>query len=75
MKTACEMELEFRDETTARNIARALELDNQGYVKTRVEGNILHVSSESDSIMELRNTLDDFLACVTVAQKSLEGAE
>ena len=75
MKTACKMELEFRDETTARNIARALELDNQGYVKTRVEGNILHVSSESDAIMSLRNTLDDFLACVTVAQKSLEGTE
>lgn len=74
MKSSCTLELEFPDEKTAQNIAKALELDNAGYVVTRVEGNVLHVSAEADNVMSLRNTIDDFLACATVAQKSLEGS-
>ncbi|MFO7618301.1 MAG: KEOPS complex subunit Pcc1 [Thermoplasmata archaeon] len=75
MKSACTMELEFPDEITARNIAKALELDNAGYLETRVEGNVIHVTAEADNIMTLRNTIDDYLACVSVAQKSLEGTD
>ncbi|MBA3045409.1 MAG: hypothetical protein KKH41_02310 [Candidatus Thermoplasmatota archaeon] len=74
MKSVCTLELEFPDEATATNIAKALELDNAGYVETRVEGNVIHVSAEADNVMTLRNTIDDFLACATVALKSLEGS-
>lgn len=74
MKSTCTMELEFSDEKTAKNIAKALELDNAGYIETRVEGNVLYATTSADNVMSLRNTLDDYLACVTVAQKSLEGS-
>ncbi len=73
MKSTCTLTLEFPDETTARNIAKALELDNAGYLETRVEGKIIHVVAKADDVLSLRNTIDDYLACVTVAQKSLEG--
>ena len=75
MKSACTLELEFPDESTARNIARAMELDNRGYVETRVDGNVIHVTTTADNVMALRNTLDDYLACVSVAQRSIEGSE
>ena len=75
MKSTCTLELEFPDEKTARNIAKALELDNAGYIETRVEGNILYATTTADNVMSLRNTLDDYLACISVAQKSLEGVD
>ena len=75
MKSTCTLELGFPDEATARNIARALELDNAGYLETRVEGNVLHVTAEADNIMTLRNTLDDYLACISVAQRAIDGTE
>jgi tRNA threonylcarbamoyladenosine modification (KEOPS) complex Pcc1 subunit len=75
MKSSCTLELEFPDEKTARNTAKALELDNAGYIEARVEGNILYATTTADNVMSLRNTLDDFLAGVTVAQKSLEGVD
>jgi tRNA threonylcarbamoyladenosine modification (KEOPS) complex Pcc1 subunit len=75
MKSTCTLELEFHDEKTARNIAKALELDNAGYIETRVKGKVLFATTTADNVMSLRNTLDDYLACVTVAQKSLEGVE
>ena len=71
MRSHCTLELSFPDEATARNIAEALELDNAGYVTSRVEGRVLHVTAEADDIMSLRNTIDDYLACLTVAQKSI----
>ena len=72
MKSICTMEIELSDETTARNVARALELDNAGYIDTRVRGNIITARAEAENIMALRNTIDDYLACLTIASKSLE---
>ncbi len=71
MKSICTLEIELPDEATARNIAKALELDNAGYIETRVEGNTIFAKAEAADIMALRNTIDDYLACLTVAQKSI----
>lgn len=71
---ACSLELEFPDAATAKRIAKALELENEGYVEVKVDGSSLQVMIESENLMSLRNTVDDFLACATVALKTLEGA-
>lgn len=71
MKSLCTIEIELPDEETARNIAKSLELDNAGYIETRVEGNTIFARAEAEDIMSLRNTIDDYLACLTVAQKSI----
>lgn len=75
MKAVCTLRLEFPDENTARSIAGAMQLDNAGYVETRIEGNVLYATTTADNVMALRNTVDDFLACANVAQKSLEGSK
>jgi tRNA threonylcarbamoyladenosine modification (KEOPS) complex Pcc1 subunit len=72
MKSVCTMELEFPNDAIASNIAKALDLDNAGYIESRVEGNVIHVTAEASDLMTLRNTIDDYLACVSVAQKSIE---
>ena len=75
MKSLCTLEIQLPDEATAQNIAKALELDNAGYIETRVEGSTIFASARADDIMSLRNTVDDYLACLTVAQKSMEHSE
>ena len=71
MKSICTLEIELPDNETANNIAKALELDNAGYIETEVRGNIIFATAQAEDIMSLRNTIDDYLACLTVAQKSL----
>ena len=73
MKSMCALEIELPDETTAQNIAKSLELDNDGYIETEVRGNIIIAKAEAETIMALRNTVDDYLACLTVALKSIQG--
>jgi tRNA threonylcarbamoyladenosine modification (KEOPS) complex Pcc1 subunit len=69
MRIQCTIELEFRDEDTARNVLGAVRPDDEGYIESRVEGNRLVAVAESDSILGLRNTVDDYLACVSLAEK------
>ena len=71
MKSTCTLEIQLPDETTAQNIAKALELDNAGYIETRVVGSTIFAKAEAADIMSLRNTVDDYLACLTIAQKSI----
>ena len=71
MKSTCTLEIELPDEATAQNIAKALELDNAGYIETRVEGSTIFAKAEASDIMSLRNTVDDYLACISVAEKSV----
>jgi len=73
MEIVCTLELEFTDLATAEKIAKALELENEGYIAATVKGKTIVVTAKSDSVMALRNTVDDFLACATVAQKAIEG--
>ncbi len=71
MKSTCTLEIELSNNETANNIAKALELDNAGYIETRIEGCTIFATAQAEDIMTLRNTIDDYLACLTVAQKSL----
>ena len=75
MKSTCTLEIELPDEATAQNIAKALELDNAGYIETKVVGSTIFATTEAADIMSLRNTVDDYLACLTVAQKSMVNTE
>ncbi len=69
MRIQCRLELEFKDEKTASNICRTVKPDDGDYIESKVEGKKLVAFAESDSILGLRNTIDDYLACVSLAQK------
>lgn len=63
------MSIGFGSSAEAENVHRAVELDNDGYLETKVEGSSIVASIEADSLKSLLHTLDDFLACVGVADK------
>ncbi len=65
----CTLVLEFASPQEAEKVHRSVELDNQGYVATRVVGSAIHAEMTATSLNSLLHTLDDFLACASVAEK------
>lgn len=68
-KVRCGLRLEFSSGEEAIKILDAVELDNQGYVNTKVEGSSILADIEAASLNSLLHTLDDFLSCTSVAEK------
>lgn len=64
----CSLILEFPDHGEAEKVHRSVELDNEGYVRSRVEGRSIHAEMEAESLKSLLHTLDDFLSCVGLAE-------
>ena len=62
------LEFVLKDEETALRLHRSLDLDNAGYVDSRLEGNRLISIVRSESLSTLRQTLDDLLACADLAE-------
>lgn len=65
-----ELELRFRypDEGTAMAVMSSVSPENGGYVEARLEGNTIVYRMSADSAGSLRNTADDLMACLKVAE-------
>jgi len=72
MKAICDITLEYDDAGITKKIQKSIEVDNLNFVRSQVKGKKLEAHIESTSISSLLHTLDDFLACVTVADKVLD---
>lgn len=73
MKISCTMEFNYDSADEAQAVAKAVEVDNEGFVHTVVEGKRITSTAESESISSLLHTLDDFLSCVSVAERVVNG--
>jgi tRNA threonylcarbamoyladenosine modification (KEOPS) complex Pcc1 subunit len=67
MKAVCTITLEFENTEKAKKVLRSIQVDDQGFVKSAVKGKTLEAVVESKSVASLLHTLDDYLACVSVA--------
>ncbi len=65
----CTMSMAFRSHAEAEKVHRSVHLDNEGYVETRVDGDTIVAVVKADSLKSLLHTLDDFLSCVSVADR------
>jgi len=66
-----ELKFEYPDQRTADTVMKALAPDNMGYVESSVEGNVLRFRMEADNAGTLRNTADDLLACIKIAEETI----
>lgn len=64
----CEIVLKYPDERTADTVARSISPDNEGYVSVKLKGTEIFCEAEATSPMKLLHTLDDLLACISVAE-------
>ncbi|MGQ9587940.1 MAG: KEOPS complex subunit Pcc1 [Thermoplasmata archaeon] len=68
-RVICRLHLDFPSREEAEKVHRSVELDNQGYVRTRIEGKSIVAEIDASSLNSLLHTLDDFLACASVAER------
>jgi tRNA threonylcarbamoyladenosine modification (KEOPS) complex Pcc1 subunit len=67
MKALCTVTLEFKSAKQAKKVLQSIQTDDQGFVQSKVKGKTLEAVVESKSVASLLHTLDDYLACVSVA--------
>ena len=67
MKALCTITLEFENAEKAKKVLRSIQADDQGFVISKVKGKTLEAVVESKSVASLLHTLDDYLACVSIA--------
>lgn len=65
------LKFDYSSNKEAKAVADALEPDNEGFVKTTVEGNFMKAIVSAGTPESLRHTLDDFLACLKVAEEAV----
>ncbi len=74
MKARARLVLEFPDAATAKAVAESVRPEDLGYVRTRRSGRTITAEATAESPMSLLHTLDDYLACVSVAERTAEAA-
>lgn len=69
MKIKCNISIDYDDSKKAEKILRSIKVDDFDFVKSKVNGNKLEADIDSNSITSMIHTLDDYLACLSVAEK------
>jgi hypothetical protein len=70
MKARAQIQLTFDDASTAEAVASSVSLDDEGYIETTRRGRTITARATADGPMGLLHTLDDYLACVSVAERT-----
>ena len=74
MKSTARLTLEFEDLAIAEAVAEAVAVDDEGYIRTARRGRTILAEAADDGPMSLLHTLDDYLACVSVAERTAREA-
>jgi len=74
MKARARLTLRFDSATTAETVVESVSLDDEGYIRTRRSGRTVTATASAEGPMSLLHTLDDWLACVSVAERTAEAA-
>lgn len=69
-EVVCVLEFSYQTKEEAKRIAGSIKVDDEGFVKTSVKGKKLVAEIEARNIPSLLHTLDDYLACLGVAEKA-----
>lgn len=72
MKVKCDVVIEYDDPKKVDTVFKSIEVDNLDFIKSKRSGKRLEAHIESKSVSSLLHTLDDYLACVSVAEKVLD---
>ena len=72
MKTSCKLEIDFKDKKIAKKVLESIKVDDYGFVESKIDKTVLIANIKSKSISSLLHTVDDYLSCVSVAEKVLD---
>jgi len=69
MKADCVVEVRYGNKKTAENILKSVKVDDYSFVDSKLRDNSIIAHISADSIPSLLHTLDDYLSCLSVAEK------
>lgn len=69
MKASCQLTFEYPSKKQAEQVHASTKIDDGVFVDASVQDNIITATINSDSLPSLMHTLDDYLSCVSVAEK------
>jgi hypothetical protein len=69
MEVTCTLEFVYPDAEKAKHILRTVDVDNYGYVEAVVDGSKIISKIQAKNLKSLLHTLDDYLSCITIAEK------
>ena len=72
MRCDCELSLEFENADEAKKILESVKLDNGEWISTKLEGRKILCHANSDSVGGLLHTAEDFLSCVSLAERMIK---
>jgi len=74
MKARARLTLAFEDAATAAAVAASVSLDDDGYIRTARRGRTITAEATAENPMSLLHTLDDYLAGISVAERTTREA-
>ena len=72
MNVECKLKIDFNSVDEVKKVVKSVKVDDFDFVKTNVSGKTLVAEINSNSISSLLHTLDDYIACVSVASKIVD---
>ena len=72
MKVSCTLEIDFDSIEKAENVFKSIKVDDLQFVSSKIISKKLEARIKANSVSSLLHTIDDCLACVTVAEKVLD---
>ena len=72
MEAVCRLSIDLSDPKLVETVLKAVEVDDFDFVKSSRSENKINATIESNSVSSLLHTLDDYLACVSVAAKVVD---
>jgi len=71
MRIECTLDFEYESEEEAEKVIKAVEVDNYEFVKVERKGTRIISKVNASTLSSLLHTLDDYLACVALAERVL----
>lgn len=65
-----DLKSEYESPEIAEAVAAALDPENEGFVEMEVRGKTIYFKMEAESAGSLRNTADDLLSCLKIAEEA-----
>jgi len=72
MIVICNLTIEFDSKEKTDKVLRSIKVDDFNFVLSKRKGNKIETKIESKSVSSLIHTLDDYLACISVAEKIVD---
>ncbi len=67
----CDIFLEYGSEKEASSIFASIEVDNEGFVDSKLTGKRIELKIKGENPMSVYHTVNDLLSCVRAAESSI----